>query len=364
MAQTHLLRNKKSLLTKLNDPTDAFPNYIGSHCRPVYYFDQATNYIFIIEQSAIIKYNLDTQTISKRYEYFPTVFNHLHADMDTTKSTIHLVCRYGRWIIFNLKTKQWNHSFYERNQTVHLKYIPSPINQLHFVMNNKHYIMNGKNIHKLSGMESSANIGIEHRHPVFDLYDDGIPNYRYCKSVYNPITNEWMLFQAGLKSILICKIECDEPNDQSKYEWKTSEIKLSYYLPESVRIFEVILYMNQILFVFNFEMNIIECIDLWHVKHRRQLILNNNLEFEYVIKDNQDSIHLLQLNRGFTIVSPCHFKIALFDLVPESILNVNRKSYGLLIDGYCREFQRTQELAYEIVPDLVSLMRQYLTVFC
>ena len=360
MAEIHLLKNKKSPLTKLNDPPDPFPNFIGCQSRPIYYFDQDTNYIFIIEQSAIIKYNLDTQTISKRYQYLPTFFNHLHAGIDPTKSTIHLVCRLGRWITFNLKTKKWNHSFFQRRQTVHFKFIPSPINQLHFVMNNKHYIMDKENINKLSGMELSVNVGIEPLPPVQFLCHNEIPHYRYCKSVYNSITNEWMLFQAGTKNILICKIES---NEQSKYEWKTSEIKLSYRLPESIRIFEVILYMNQILLIFNFRRNVISIIDLWHIKHRRHLILNENLDFEYVIKDNQDYIHLLQLNRGVTIPSPCHLKIALFNLIPESILNINQKSYGLLIDGFCREFQETQELAYEIVPDLVSLMLQYLTIF-
>ena len=370
-----LVANCKSSLRRLKNPPYPFPKNNGSQFRPIYYYDQDTNtnYIFIIEEFLIIKYNLDQQTISETYQCPPPLCHYQYGCIDPIKDMIYLIntqddiCGYRRWSTFDLKTKKWNESFYESNEylTTHFKFIPSPINQLHFTMDNEHYIMNHKKHDQSSCLELGQEIGIIGELPFHNLsYMNSpfSPMYKWSKSVYSSKTKEWMLFQEMAASVLVCNISS---KDQSNYEWRNSDLNITP-LPISVNSFEVILGWDQILFIFYLEDDLIECIDLLHGTSCN-MEMSDDMHFEYVIKDKQNFIHLLKLNvksREFSSTPRAyHFRMALFDLIPESILDVNKQAYKSLIDGFCREIENQEELSNLIPTEMRAVILSYYPMF-
>ena len=368
MRQKQLLKHKVSPIQRFKYAPYELLEYHGSQCRPIYHYDEKTqtNYIFIIGGSAIIKYNLDKQIIATKdlhHSPFSVWMDRRYGCLDPTKNIIYLITGLTTWVTYNLSTRKWNGSFYfDRNcETAHFKFIPTPINQLHFTMDDKHYRMNDTVTDELSRIELSNKVGINGYKPPSTIFP---PWYSKSKSVYNRRIHEWMIFQPLSYHVLVCKIH---DKNQTKYEWRKSDIiELKHLLPKSADDFEVVLWpLNrkrfagelQLLFIFHLEDNFIECIDLSHGKvESYALEMSEHLKFDYVIADNNDCIHLLKVNMNdFSQYKPCHCKVALFHLIPEITLDRIRRRLRLLIDGFCREFEQKQ-IPYAIPAEIIELI--------
>ena len=330
-----LYTEQKSPVYSLKDPPKPFPKPSFVESTPVYYFDNG-NFIFIVALDGIYKYDLDKQVIAEFYSY---AFGSPHSCcFNPVNRTFYIIDGYLQWwITFNLDTEEWNILFEEETNSVtasNLKYIPSPINQIHVIQNDDHYIISN-DINETRFVAS--NIGIK-----------TIRNNHYAKTklIYNNQTNELMAFHYG-KEILLCNIY---DRAQENFSWRKCRITLENYLPADSDAFEPILGYDQILLLFTLETHRKSalCIDLKHPETGQFVNgINKNITFQYVIKDNNNDIHLLQLNSNEHNDNPSyHYKISLFDLIPLEILKVNQRDFEPLVIGYCKECEKNDKVAF------------------
>eukprot|EP01084_Bolivina_argentea_P267679 454455_1 len=221
--------------------------------KPVHYGKNG-NYVFIPSfnpitgDGAIWKYDLDNQIITEKYEY-PAEFDMFDplVLMDIDNDIIYTLNQYGEdLILFDLKTKQWNtfvcnDDFYTPN----IIFVPLPINQIHFTMNNTHYKFDiqNKNIIKLQ-----QNIGTLRDNPSYD---------NTARFIYSQLTKQLFMFQSNCEYILFCEIN---DKHQKSVNWKKFEIQLPG-CAEGYHQFEVILAWNKI--IFWFYNSKIWCLDLF-----------------------------------------------------------------------------------------------------
>ena len=238
----------------------------------------------------------------------------------------------------------------EEAPETNFKYIPSPINQLHVIVDGNHYVI-------------SNNIDEYH---FAKLVASNVAMAKPTKFVYNVETKILMAFQAG-NEILLCNIY---DQNQQKYDWTKSKLKLKHNLPDDGDYFGPILGWNQTLFIFNLEQKFIECTDLKNPMNGHYVIdINQDVVFEYVIKDKDNDIHLLQLNSDDHIhyshdrkpsfyKKSYHCKVSLIDLVPMEIIRMNQKDYEPLIVGYCKQCEK-----YERLPFIPMYLKQLILKF-
>ena len=282
---------------------------------------------------------------------------------DPTSFCYNPVTRILEWITFNMDSKEWNKLYIEEEMedppsfTIKFKYIPSPIDQLHVIRNGDHYVISNDIDTEDFAKLVEPNIGIGREHPLGDYVD--------TKLIYNDQTKMLMAFQEG-NEILLCDIH---DKDQSEYNWRKSRITLKNGLPREGHHFEPILGWNQILFIFDLEQRIIECIDLNHPQNGQYVNhINEDTVFEFVIKDKNNDIHLLQLNgndrRDHALIhkKSYHSKVSLFDLIPLEVLKMNQKDYNPLIIGYCKECERDKRLPF-IPMYLKQLILKFYPIF-
>ena len=171
-----------------------------------------------------------------------------------------------------------------------------------------------------------------------------------------------MLFQLGSDRILMCNV-CDR--NQDLYEWKESKIKLN----DNLNSLQIVLGWDQILFIFDYELKCIECIDLLHQENGwyvNDIIDDKDIKFEFAIKDNQNNVHLLHLNRYFIERTKedktYHFKVSLSDLIPSKISEINQKEFETVVIGYCRRCENEEKLPF--IPDYIQqLILRFYTIF-
>ena len=213
-----LLISQTSPIQILKDPPKPFPRRwrILTASAPDYYFDNG-HFAFIVALDGIYKYDLERQIIAEFYRHF-FVIPTAHC-FNPSNRTFYIVDGYCNWRTFSLDTKQWNDSFYQyQNEldsdtpTINFKYIPSPIDQLHFTQNYDHYIVSNdidkQHFAKVGHVQQPQKMCFD---PTFDT-----------KFAYNSKDKILMAFQAG-RQILLCDVH---DREQEKYDWTISMIQL------------------------------------------------------------------------------------------------------------------------------------------
>ena len=128
--------------------------------------------------------------------------------------------------------------------------------------------------------------------------------------------------------------------------------------------FEIILGWNQILFVFNLQCQFVECIDLLHPHGGRfKCNMTEQFDFEWIVHDEKNNLHLLQLNApSDSEMESGHYKISLIDLLPLEILKINQPHHRPLIIGYCKNCEKENEI--QSIPNyLKHLILKYYPIF-
>ena len=103
----------------------------------LYYFDNRsnTNFCFMICINLMIKYNLDKQEITQRYEQ--TLRYPERSCIDPHNEILYIIDQWKNWITFNIQTNEWNLDFYshqgQSGKIQTLFFIPKPLNQLHAI---------------------------------------------------------------------------------------------------------------------------------------------------------------------------------------------------------------------------------------
>ena len=129
-------QESRSAVKKLSNPPEPFPKRYASQCVPFYYYDKQThsNCIFIVEETAIIKYNLDTQRIMAKYPLPQWLLNvgDPYGALNAINNTMYLIFGYSHWMKFDFNAEKWELLNHNANcPIVHFAFFPSPINQLH-----------------------------------------------------------------------------------------------------------------------------------------------------------------------------------------------------------------------------------------
>eukprot|EP01084_Bolivina_argentea_P152834 266508_1 len=154
----NLLAEKHSPVQFLRNPPHPFPAYdfMMLSQNPQYHYIEG-HFIYAITNHGIIKYDLDKQTIAEQYNYPhpPTVQDAIGHVKPTVQDAIghfnpangifYILDEYYEWITFDVNKNKWDMSFYEDEDeeagNVTFKYIPSPINQLHFIQGSTHFVI-------------------------------------------------------------------------------------------------------------------------------------------------------------------------------------------------------------------------------
>lgn len=352
----NLLQNQISPVVTLRKPPNPFPTFDVNWASHFYSSDKG-NHIYILAREALVKYDLDQQIITEKYEY-PTDYGDPYGALNPHTHLIYVIFTYCMWTVFDLKKKAWDVSYnYDDDDLmptpiVNFKFIPSPINQLHCMQHNNHYRINDDINSDNRLFKLSSDIGLEQNHPSAG------------KSVYNEQQFQIMMFQEGVDYILMADLHGLLDEKQNECNWRKSKLKLKHVLPNRARNFEIILW-NEILFVFNLEKKFIECIDLNHPQNGSFINhINEDFKFELVIKDNNANIHLLQLSETHDVKKnqSYHHKVSLFDLVPLNIMKVNQKDWETLVIGHCRNCEKNNKLPF-IPYYLKQLILKFFPIF-
>eukprot|EP01084_Bolivina_argentea_P267680 454460_1 len=311
--------------------------------KPVYYGKNG-NYIFIPSESHSIgniwKYDLDKQTITEEYKYSELQTDIAPGIIGIDNDIIYAITSYETLVSFDLKTKQQVASIYKNDDISHfgacnVTFILSPINEIHFTMDNTHYKLDKQNkcIIKLQ-----ENIGALHD----DIYDN------MSKFVYSSLTKQLFMFQENCKYILCCEI--NEKNQESA-NWKKLEIELPKFAEQCNDIeHEVILVWNRIIFWFyHCE---IWCLDLFYSNKWYKSNYSIPALFKpghecapLVVNDKENNIHFILENIE---EKHKHYKALSYDLLPTEIIQLNKIEFDPLVIGFIKQGEKNKQ--YPFVP--------------
>ena len=112
-----MLTSNNTPITVLRAPPDPYPSHWASYHTPVYNYDATsrTNFIFIVNDEFITKYNLDIQLVSGRYALQQSMAQSQCIEMDQYQEKFFIV-RDEILYCYNLKTGHHKHPF-EINQS-------------------------------------------------------------------------------------------------------------------------------------------------------------------------------------------------------------------------------------------------------
>ena len=67
----------------------------------------------------------------------------------------------------------------------------------------------------------------------------------------------------------------------------------------------------------------------------------------FVIKDDDNFVHMMKFGDEERLH---HWKVSLFDLLPQSIIELNRQRYDVLICGFIKEFEQRKKIIVNFYP--------------
>eukprot|EP01084_Bolivina_argentea_P132906 234527_1 len=135
---------KRSSFVKLKDPPKPFPlPTFDYYISPLYYFDTISNgnFIFVISDHGIIKYNLDQQIVAEQYLCPPNIVTEWiepYWCLDNKNGKIYITNHpldlydLHQFVTLNINTKQFQtQKTHIDMDCANLVFIPSPINHIH-----------------------------------------------------------------------------------------------------------------------------------------------------------------------------------------------------------------------------------------
>eukprot|EP01084_Bolivina_argentea_P303970 524904_1 len=361
-----------------------YPVVRGSQSGQTLYYPKG-NCIFLITQTGtsdskmdwIYKYDLATSLYSV-YMKFPWQEERYAVFQKSVIINDELWTIFGKWhlfIIIDLKTDSIirNYSYNHRRDRGKKKkynilytvyglnaiYIPSPINEIHVTYNSKHIKYNSQ----IDEFQNIGNMNDIWRRKTSFLFIE----FQSKLIVFGGIAADWSYTDDDRISdkMWYCDIKSKH---QTTYEWKVMNITLPDYENQcnkspkvknpnsrsiigpahlAINIFDTII----VLFYFNSKH--IWVLDLLHddckwIKHNKKF--PKECDVLGIVKVN-NFIHF----RG----ARAHFKISVFDIVPQSIYNKYGARYCKVIDGVSKEFQNNCSRYIRLPLSLTKLIALY-----
>ena len=361
--------------------------------KPSYYCDKGRNTILIPTHSddpfadppGIWQYDLDNQEIINKYKYPNKYFDDNSIVIERTAfdpiNSILYIIGYNLILTFDLKSKIWTKSVHEIPDFPHCQYIQSPVNELHFVLNDTHYKLdNDKRIvQKLSDIK-------------FDGDKDDDMNVKAAKFIYCQQLGIWLAFKSASflvqsHDVFVCDIKSQS---QLSYKWRKYAIKFDEDLDNSglYTQFDIILAWDQIVFWFDFDeyyqgldendeeiyeeiiwiyaLDLLDCDDEGKRRWYKSTVeFNvNNIYGEWraephAIKDDDDNIHLMSFRKYQKEEYNYHHRASLWDLLPMEVIQINRDKTKPLVHGFIKMFESQNKNNHIFLPlylkDLVLL---------
>lgn len=362
--------------------------------KPSYYLDEdGRNSILIPTHSddpfadppGIWQYDLDKQEIINKYKYPNKYFDDSSIVVDRTtfdpiNQIIYIIAE-DLILSFDLKSKIWTKSVHDIPDFPHCQYIPSPVNELHFVLNDTHfkYDNDTKSVERLSEIK-------------FDGDKDDDMNIKAAKFIYCKQLGIWLAFKSASflvqsHDVFVCDIKS---HNQLSYKWSKYEIKFDEDLDNSglYTQFDIILAWDQIVFWFDFDeyyqgldendeeiyeeiiwvyaLDLLDCDDEGKRKWYKSTVeFNVNKIYgewraePHCIKDDNDMVHLMSFRKYQKEEYNYHHRASLWDLLPMECIQINRDKSKPLVHGFIKMFESKNENSHLFLPlylkDLVLL---------
>eukprot|EP01084_Bolivina_argentea_P163622 284619_1 len=186
------------------------------------------------------------------------------------------------------------------------------------------------------------------------------PTYNFkiygAKMIYCSAQNKLLLFFAFTKVYIW---EYDFNNDL----WKISDIKLPNCLPPTL-CFVPIYAFDGVLCIFNYteyggrQIWFLDIVNNKWYKSKKTFPVKIALSSVKGVKTDTNDIHFFQCD---TFFYEYHFKISLYDVIPDALSNVYRKYYSILIDGFCRNAE--MEYEYYVATEINFVILNYFPLF-
>eukprot|EP01084_Bolivina_argentea_P052370 96221_1 len=270
----------------------------------------ATDWEEVHTAQGIYEYNLETNESCLIHKYKEEFNLEFHGQcIDPTKNLLYLFGRRNIFSVFNLTSKKMKHyqniSIVWKNhlyQYPSCSYIPAPFNEIHILSFNTHHIFKTK-------CESFTKC----QHNI---------SFNSAKLVYIPSKQQLMIFGATKNDRIYSY-------DMQQYEWKQYGVTMPYCI--SGQDYQTLLGFENVLFAFyskpngNYEIYLFDLLSNKWFKSK-YFMPKEVLACYHFVKNNNNA-HFLELSKKK------HFKVCLYDLIPNELVISHRKYYKDLIMG-------------------------------
>ena len=326
-----------------------------NHCYRSIAYCAYDHSIYILSIETLYQLHLGSLTITehesppfKHYTTYPILI-----DTKYDEPTIFCFNEHGHVDEFDIKTKQWTRSLIVN---LHLDYsyggykpflVPSDLDRIHIITRDD-------NCHRTYDVEDEyLSYGKQAIYDGFDAYN--------AEPIFSQKTGEFLLFEERYSPEIIFNKPTSEC--QADHVWR--RYHLAKPDPKWFRMHRVLLGWDQIIFYVGIAVNSLNgeilCLDLSHPD--QWFTTNFKMEYKYItgeyLIDQEYNLHLI----GLYPEEPYHFKVSLYDVLPDEIISINKQEYKLLIYGYVQNHQKEYKLSINIPWYLKEIILKYYPIF-